>query len=79
MIFRKPDLSAVPFICVAAIVAGLLLDPARAMPSIAMVIMSAYVLVENPGKNFSNFFHDRILIALVLVFFIYLLSSINST
>ena len=79
MLLRKPDLSAVPFICVAAIIAGMLLDPARAMPSIAMMVMSAYVLFSNPVKNFSLFFRDKVLMLLVLVFFVYLLSSLNST
>jgi len=57
----------------------MLLDPARAMPSIAMIVMSAYVLLSHPVKNFSFFFRDRVLVALVLVFFVYLVSGLNST
>jgi hypothetical protein len=79
MLFRKPDLSPVPIICLAGIIAGMLLDPARALPSIAMMVMAAYVLLVNPVKNFRLFFHDKVLIALVAVFFVYVLSSFNST
>jgi O-antigen ligase len=79
MWWRKLDFSAVPVVCVAAIVAGMLLDPARAMPSIAMLILSVYVLTVYPLRNFSLFFRDRILIAFVLFFFTYVLSGLNST
>lgn len=79
MPWRKPDLSSVPLICLAAIIAGTLLDPARAMPSIAMMVLSAYVLIENPVENFRQFFRDPALIMLVLVFCVYVASGLNST
>ena len=78
MPWRKPDLSTVPYISLAAIIAGLFV--ARAMPSIAMMVMAAYaVVLTDPRKNFSIFFHDKVLVGLTLIFFVYLLSAINST
>lgn len=78
MPWRKPDLTAVPYISLAAAIAGLFV--ARAMPSIAMIAMVAYaLLLTDPRKSFSLFLRDRVLIALWLVFFVYLLSGINST
>lgn len=78
MPWRKPDLSLIPFISLAAIIAGLFV--ARAMPSIAMMVMAGYaLLLTDPRKSFSLFLHDRVLVGLSLIFFIYLLSAINST
>lgn len=78
MYWRKPDLSAVPYISLAAIIAGLFF--ARAMSSIAMIVMAGYaVILTDPRKTFSLFFRDRVLVGLTLIFFIYLLSAINST
>ena len=78
MLWRKPDLSAVPYVCLAAVIAGLFV--ARAMSSIAMIVMVGYaVILTDPRKTFSLFFHDRLLVALWSIFLIYVLSSINST
>ncbi|HYV91600.1 MAG TPA: O-antigen ligase family protein [Chitinophagales bacterium] len=77
MPWRKPDLTAVPYISLAATIAGLFI--ARAMPSIAMIVMVGYaVLLTDPRKTFSLFFRDRVLVALWLVFFVYLFSALNS-
>jgi O-antigen ligase len=77
MTWRKPDLSAVPYITLMAIVAGMFVS--RAMPSIAMIAMVGYaVLMSDPRKSFSLFFHDAVLVALWGVFLIYLLSGLNS-
>src|SRR5689334_20373070 len=78
MLWRKPDLSAVPYIALTGIVAGMFVS--RAMPSIAMIVMVGYaVLLTDPRKSFSLFFRDPVLVALWAVFFIYLLSGFNST
>jgi O-antigen ligase len=79
MKWRKPDLSPVPLVCLAAAISGMLLEPARAMPSIAMIVMSAYVLIETPAVHFRKFFRDPVLIVFTLVFFVYVASALNST
>jgi O-antigen ligase len=78
MFLRKPDLSLIPGFAVAAIIAGLFTS--RAMSSMGMIILAIYaVFFSDFKKNFSVFINDRVLIFLTLIFFIYLLSAINST
>ncbi len=76
--WRKPNLTAIPYVALAAAIAGLFVS--RAMPSIAMIALIVYaVVLTDPRKTFRAFFHDRVLVALSLVFFIYVFSALNST
>ena len=74
----KAYLQAIPFLALAAGIAGMFI--ARAMVSISMIVLICYaLLLVDPRKTFRAFFNDRVLVALSLVFFLYLLSCINST
>lgn len=71
-------LRAIPFLALAAGIAGMFI--ARAMVSISMIVLICYALIlVDPRKTFRAFFNDRVLIALSLIFFLYLVSSLNST
>lgn len=78
MYLRKPDLTSIPFFAVAAITAGLFTS--RAMSSMGMIVLAVYaVFFSDFKKNIKFFFNNKILVALTLVFFIYVVSAINST
>ncbi len=74
----KAYLQAIPFLALAAGIAGMFI--ARAMVSISMIALICYaLLLVDPRKTFRAFFNDRVLVALSIVFFLYLASCINST
>src|SRR4030095_10910308 len=74
----KKYLQAVPFVALALAIAGMFI--ARAMVSISMMVMVGYaLLLTDPRKTIRNFINDKVLIAISLVFVVYLLSAINST
>lgn len=67
-----------PFLALASAIAGVFI--ARALVSISMLCLVGYaVLLTDPRKTFKLFFQDKVLVALWLIFFLYLISGINST
>ncbi len=75
---KKGYLKAIPFLALAAAIAGMFV--ARAIVSISMIVMVIYALIfTDPRKTFTSFFKDPILVALSLIFFGYLFSSLYST
>lgn len=67
-----------PYLALAAGMAGMFIS--RAMVSISMMVMIGYaVLLTDPRKTFRVFFRDPVLVALAMIFIIYLLSYFNST
>lgn len=74
----KAYLQTIPFLALAAGIAGMFI--ARAMVSISMMVLIGYaLLLVDPRKTFRLFFNDRVLVALSLIFFLYLISCFNST
>jgi O-antigen ligase len=77
-VLKKGYLKAIPFLALAAAIAGMFV--ARAIVSISMIVMVIYALIfTDPRKTFTSFFKDPILVALSLIFFGYLFSSLYST
>ncbi|MCS6990467.1 MAG: O-antigen ligase family protein [Chitinophagales bacterium] len=74
---RHADWRATPLLCLAAVIAGLFTN--RAIASVPMIVLCGYVLLAAPLQTFRMFLSDRVLIALTLVFFVYVGSAINST
>lgn len=75
---NKGYLKAIPFVALAAALAGMFV--ARAIVSISMIVMIVYaVVLTDPRKTVAIFLKDRVLVALSLIFFAYVLSSIHST
>ncbi len=75
---NKGYLKAIPFVALAAALAGMFV--ARAIVSISMIVMIVYaVVLTDPRKTLAIFLKDRVLVALSLIFFAYVLSSIHST
>lgn len=71
-------MQAIPFLALAAGIAGMFI--ARAMVSISMMVMVGYaVILTDPRRTFRLFFGDRVLVALTLIFFLYVVSYFNST
>ncbi|MGB3074449.1 MAG: O-antigen ligase family protein [Chitinophagales bacterium] len=74
----KGYLQIIPFLALAAGIAGMFMS--RAMVSISMMVMIGYaVVLVDPRKTFRTFFNDRVLVALSLLFFLYAFSCFNST
>ncbi|MEO6166522.1 MAG: O-antigen ligase family protein [Chitinophagales bacterium] len=74
----KAYLQTIPFLALAAGIAGMFIS--RAMVSISMIVLIGYaILLLDPRKTFHAFFKDRVLVALSMIFFLYLVSCFNST
>jgi O-antigen ligase len=74
----KKFLPLIPFVAIAAAIAGLFIS--RALVSISMIVLVAYaVVMSNPVTTFRSFYSDKILLTLWFVFIIYLVSGLNST
>lgn len=58
-------------------IGGLFTD--YAMSSIAIMVFTGFVLLDAPRQTFRRFFADRVLVALSLLFFLYVFSALNST